>query len=158
MSLVVYKEMRFVDQVPIAICKLESGSEDIIGKVHRSNKLTDLKLKVEIEVETGFPTQEASVIEKETLFADEMLIAVNSSRKRCDKESEFDNRANADGSTIKNETINNTQIFETYQISDDDNSSIGSIQAKKQKSSRMYYLIRGTVTMKISLYGSRRRI
>ena len=54
---------------------------------------------------------------------------------------------------------NDARILEdaaSYQISDD-NSSVDSMRAEKQEDGRAYYLIRGTITVKMSPYRSRRR-
>jgi len=100
-------------------------------------------------------------MEEETLFIVEMPTAADGSGRCRAGEGELDDRVNADGSATGDETRSDAQIFEdtaSHQISDDDDSSLDSIRAEKQEDGRMYYVIRGTVTVKMSPHGSRRRI
>ncbi|KAF8540205.1 hypothetical protein BDD12DRAFT_804699 [Trichophaea hybrida] len=160
MSPAVHKETRSVDQAPAAGCKLGTGSEGAASRAHRPDKLTDPGPAAEAEAETGFATQGAGEMEEETLFVDEMPTAADGSGRRRAEEGELDDRANADGSAIGDETRSDAQIFEdaaSYQISDDD-SSVDSIQAEKQEDGRMQYFIHATVRVKMSPRGSRRRI
>ena len=79
-------------------------------------------------------------IVEETLFVKEIPTAAKGGERHCDKECELDDRANANGSSIGDETRSDAQIFKdavSYQISDDDISSIDSIQAEKQEDCRM---------------------
>ena len=90
-----------------------------------------------------------------------MSTAADSNRTCCDKEGKLDNRANVDMSAIGDKTISNAQIFEdaaSYQTSDNDNSSIDSIQLEKQEDSRTSYFIYRRVMVKISLHRSRYKI
>ena len=90
-----------------------------------------------------------------------MPTAADGSGRRRAGEGELDDRVNADGSATGDETRSDAQIFEdtaSHQISDDDDSSLDSIGAEKQEDGRTYYVIHGTVTVKVSLRGSRRRI
>src|SRR5271170_6705753 len=83
------------------------------------------------EIATG-----AVVIGEETLFVEEVPTAAEG-ESHCDEECELDNRADADGSAIGDETRSDAQTFE------DD---VDRILAKKQGDGRTFYLIRGTVT------------
>jgi hypothetical protein len=117
------------------------------------------------EAETEFATQGeiamgAVEIVEETLFVKEISTAAKDGERYCDEECELDDRANADGSATGDETRSDAQTFKDavfYQISDDDNSFINSIQAEKQEDCRTYYLIHGTVTLKMSPHGSCRK-
>ena len=98
-------------------------------------------------------------IVEETLFIKEMPTTTKSGERHCNEECELDDRANANGSATRDKTASNAQTFIdtiSYQISDD-NSSIDSIQAEKQEDCRTYYLIYGTVTLKMSPRGSCRK-
>ena len=69
-------------------------------------------------------------IVEETLFVKEIPTTTKGGERHYDEECEFDDRANANGSTIGDETRSDAQIFKdavSYQILDDDNSSIDSI-------------------------------
>jgi hypothetical protein len=87
------------------------------------------------EAETEFATQGeiamgAVEIVEETLFVKEIPTAAKGGERHCDEECELDDRANADGSATGDETRSDAQIFKdavSYQILDDDNSSIDSI-------------------------------
>jgi hypothetical protein len=119
----------------------------------------------EAETETEFATQGeiaigAVVIGEETLFVKEIPTAAKGSERHRDEEYELDDRANADGPAAGDETRSDAQTFKdavSYQISDDDNSSIDTIQTEKQEDSRTYYLINGKVTLKMSPRRSRRK-
>jgi hypothetical protein len=112
-----------------------------------------------IEAKTEFATQGEIVmgavkIVDETLFIKEIPTATKGGERHCNKECKLNDRANANKSTIGDKTRINAQTFKdaiSYQILDDDNSSIDSIYVEKQEDCRMYYLIYRTVTLKISL-------
>jgi hypothetical protein len=99
-------------------------------------------------------------MEEEALFVVEMPTAADGSGRRRAGEGELGDRVNADGSATGDETRSDAQIFEdtaSHQISDDDDSSVNRIQAEKQEGGRTYYVIHGTVTVKMCPYESRRK-
>jgi hypothetical protein len=131
MSPTVYKEMR--GNVDILAAIHESGTRTT-SKAYHLDKLTNLEPVVGAEAETEFAIQRAGAIEGETLFVAETPTTTDGSRRHCNREGELDNRENAGGSATEDETIGDTQIFEdtaSYQMSDNDNSSVDSIQAEK---------------------------
>jgi hypothetical protein len=76
--------------------------------------------------------------------------------RNCDDEYELEERARADEPATGDET-SDAQTFEEAPLIkglDDGHCSGDCIPAEKQQGGRMYYLIQGTVTVKISLYES----
>ena len=157
MSLTIYKEIKNNIDILATIYKSGTRTKDTTSKAYYLNKLTNLESVVEAKAKTEFAIQEADTIEKETLFIAKTPTITNNSRKHCNREGELDNRANAGRSATGDKTIDNTQIFEdaaSYQMSDNNNSSVDSIQAEKQDS-RTYHFTYRIVTVKISLHKSR---
>lgn len=92
-------------------------------------------------------------VEEESLFVDEMPIATNDSENRRNEEGELDDSVYVGRAAAGDETLKDAQIFEgaaSRQISDDENSPVDGMLVEMQGDDRKHYIIRGTVTVKMS--------
>ena len=92
-------------------------------------------------------------MKEESLFINEMPIAINDSENRRNEEGELDNSVYISRTTTGDEMLKDTQIFEgaaSRQISDNENSPVNSILVEIQGDNGKYYIIRETVTVKMS--------
>ena len=92
-------------------------------------------------------------VKEESLFINEMPIAINDSENRRNEEGELDNSVYISRTTTGDEMLKDTQIFEgaaSRQISDNENSPVNSILVEIQGDNGKYYIIRETVTVKMS--------
>jgi hypothetical protein len=145
----------------MSIYKTGTGSKCATSEAHPTDNLTDPGPAAETGAEREFATQGETTIGEETLFVDKMPTAAEASERRRYNKFEIDELASADKSAIGDETISDNQVFEdaaSYKSLDSGLYDVDRIPEEKQGDSRTCYLIRGTVTMKMNQYRSRRRI
>jgi hypothetical protein len=158
--LAVHKDMRSIN-ASASICKPRTGSNRAANEAHHTDKLTDPRPAAEAEAEMEFATQGETAMGEETLFVDGMPTAADAGKRRRYREFELDELASADTSATGDETISNDQVFQdaaSYKSLGDDLYDVGRILGEKQGDGRTFYMICGTVTVKMNLHGSRRRI
>jgi hypothetical protein len=93
-------------------------------------------------------------VDKESLFIDEMPIATKDSKNRRNKESELNNSVYISRAMAGDKKLKDAQIFKgvaSRQISGNKNSPVNSILIEMQGDNRKHYIIRGMVTVKMSL-------
>jgi hypothetical protein len=141
-----------------------AGSLDVPRAVHYRDELTNHVIGAEstAKAETEFVIRQdilvrGGEVEEESLFVDEMpiemLIATKDSENRRNEESELNDSVYVSRATVGDETLKDAQIFEgaaSRQISGDENSPVDGILVEMQGDDGKRYIIRGTVTVKMS--------
>jgi hypothetical protein len=131
---------------PRAVHHRDKLTNHVIGAKSATKAKTEFVIRQDILVRGG-------EVEEGSLFVNEMPIAINDSENRRNEEGKLDNNIYVSRDTAGDKILKNAQIFEdaaSRQILDNESSPVDGILVEMQGDDGKHYIIRGTMTVKMS--------